>query len=188
MSESPSPHPPPSDRQLLERFVAGGDPAAFEALVARHAPRVRGVCRRLADPHVAEDAVQDTFLVLMRRAHSIDRPELLGNWLYGVAARIARKAKARGLERRSREKRGAPPSPVPDPLTEAAWRDLCALLTAEMDRLPEKFRAPLFLCYWEGKTNLEAARQLGCPAGSMSWRLARGRDMLRARLGTRCLP
>jgi RNA polymerase sigma-70 factor (ECF subfamily) len=57
------------------------------------------------------------------------------------------------------------------------------MLTAELNQLPEKFRAALILCYWEGKTAEEAARHLGCPTGSMSWRLARGRELLRRRLG-----
>src|SRR5215831_3483855 len=75
-----------SDGRLLESFIAGKEEAAFEALVNRHGPMVLGVCRRvLKNSHDAEDAFQATFLVLLRKASSIGRPELLGNWLYGVA-------------------------------------------------------------------------------------------------------
>src|SRR4051812_44995443 len=81
-----------SDGQLLERFVArrdadaDGAEAAFAALVARHGPMVRRACRSLlADPYDAEDVFQATFLVLARKAGTIHRPELLGNWLYGIA-------------------------------------------------------------------------------------------------------
>jgi RNA polymerase sigma factor (sigma-70 family) len=174
-----------SDSQLLEQFNNCQDPTYFETLMSRHGPMVLGVCRRLVDDRQgAEDAFQETFLVLVCRARSISQPELLANWLYGVASRIARKAKSRQLRQRYHEKQ-VPPPPMTNPLEEADRRDLRAVLSAEMSRLPEKYRAPLFLCYWEGKTNAEAARELGCPSGSMSWRLARGREMLRHRLSRR---
>src|SRR5947209_6670119 len=86
-----------SDPQLLDRFVAVGDGPAFEALVRRHAAMVFGVCRRiLRDPHDAEDVFQATFLVLLRKAAALRRPELLGNWLYGVAYRTALEARRAG--------------------------------------------------------------------------------------------
>src|SRR5262245_53440397 len=84
----------PSDGQLLRRFTVEHDEAAFAALVERHGPMVLGVCQRiLNDWHDAADAFQATFLVLVRKAGSLSRPELLGNWLYGVAFRTAVKAK-----------------------------------------------------------------------------------------------
>src|SRR5262245_44238311 len=90
-----------TDRQLLECFLADRDEAAFEALVRRHGAMVMGVCRRvLHDPHDAEDAFQATFLVLVRKASSLSQPELLGNWLYGVAYRTAREARTRSARRR----------------------------------------------------------------------------------------
>jgi len=84
-----------TDAQLLGRFVARRDEAAFEALVGRHGPMVWGVCRRLLHhPEDAEDAFQATFLVLVRKAHSLAGTESLGPWLYGVACRTSRKAQA----------------------------------------------------------------------------------------------
>ena len=174
-----------SDRQLLERFVRYRDEAAFERLVRRHGPMVLGVCRRvLGRAEDAEDAFQATFLVLMRKAAVIAQPELLGNWLYGVASRIARKARAQ-IFRRRRVEQEAPPLGSTEELRDECWRETRALLVRELARLPLRYREPLALCYLQGLTNKEAARRLGWPTGSISYRLARGRKLLRARLSDR---
>lgn len=175
----------PGDGQLLRRFISRRDEAAFALLVRRHAPMVWGVCRRvLANPHDAEDAFQATFLVLVRKAAAIGRPELLGNWLYGVAYRTARKARAVAARRRAQERQAAT-MPAHGPSSAVAAHDLREALDRELNRLPEKYRAPLVLCYLEGLTNEEAARRLGWPVGSMSARLSRGRELLRERMNGR---
>jgi RNA polymerase sigma factor (sigma-70 family) len=171
-----------TDRLLLERFVRQQDGSAFAALVQRHGPMVLGVCRRvLGHAQDAEDAFQATFLVLVRRASSLREPALLGNWLYGVACRTARKARAQAVRRQQLE-RQATPMAAEEPNADDKGRQLRSLLDAELQTLPEKYRAPLVLCYLEGLTNEEAARRLGWPPGSMSYRLARGRELLRERL------
>jgi RNA polymerase sigma factor (sigma-70 family) len=171
-----------SDGQLLERFVTARDEAAFEVLVWRHGPMVLGICRRmLRDAHQAEDAFQATFLVLVRKAASIGKRESVGSWLHKVAYRVALGARE-GAARRARHERAllADPPAAEDDL--ASWRDLAPVLDEEVNRLPDKYRAPLVLCYLEGKTVDEAARQLGCPRGTVGTRLARGRERLRRRL------
>jgi RNA polymerase sigma factor (sigma-70 family) len=172
----------PSDRELLERFIRRGDQQAFALVVRRHGPMVLGVCQRVLNhSQDAEDAFQATFLVLVRKAGSLARPELLANWLYGVAYRIARKARASALRRRNFDLEVACMTPV-EPRDEAAWSELRGLLDEELHRLPDKYRAPVVLCDLEGKTHLKAAEILGWPSGSISSRLARGREMLRQRL------
>jgi RNA polymerase sigma factor (sigma-70 family) len=174
----------PADRELLERFVRWQDQAAFAALVERHGPMVLGVCRRvLRHTQEAEDAFQATFLILARKAGAIAQPELLANWLYGVATRTARKAHS-GIVRRTQMERQAPMA-ADRLLDEADHSDLLDRLDQELDRLPYKYRAALVLCYLEGLTNEEAAHRLGWPTGSISYRLARGREMLRERLDPR---
>ncbi len=175
-----------ADRQLLESFVAGRQEAAFTALVRRHGAMVFGVCRRvLTDWHDAEDAFQATFLILARQAGSIRRRESVGSWLYGVAYRVARKAKAGAARRRCHERQR--------PLEPAAQAgavgldELRRVLDEELARLPEKYRAPLVLCYLEGKTRDEAAGLLGWSVGALKGRLERGRDRLRRRLERRGL-
>jgi RNA polymerase sigma factor (sigma-70 family) len=178
----------PTDRELLRRFSQQHDEEAFARLVERHGPMVLGVCRRVLGCYqAAQDAFQATFLVLVRKAGSIDRPELLANWLHGVAARTARKARVLAARRAHHERQATVDPPPIQP--ESDWQDLWPRLDEELQRLPEKYRAPLILCYLHGLTNKEAAERLGWPSGSISYRLARGRELLRQRLGARsCSP
>ncbi len=177
----------PADAELLQKFLAGRDEAAFEALVRRHGPMVFGVCRRLlADAGDAEDAFQATFLVFVQRAGSIRKPEQVGSWLYGVAYRTARKARARAARRRGRQ-RSLTDFAVEDPVPEIIWRELRPVFEEELNALPERFRAPIVLCYLEGRTKRQAARALGCPEGTVASRLQRAREHLRKRLAARGL-
>jgi RNA polymerase sigma factor (sigma-70 family) len=175
-----------SDGQLLELFLAHRDEAAFEVLVRRHGPMVLGVCQRvLRNVHDVDDAFQATFLVLVRKAHSIVPRENVANWLFGVAYRTAVKARMlMGIRAdRQRQLQAAPP-PGPE---EKVWLDLLPLLDQELAGLPERYRAPIVLCDLEGKTRKEAARQLGWPEGTVAGRLARGRALLARRLQRRAV-
>jgi RNA polymerase sigma factor (sigma-70 family) len=178
-----------TDRQLLQRFASQREEAAFAALVQRHGPMVLGACRRvLQDPHDADDAFQATFLVLARKAGSLARPEKLANWLYGVACRTAARAKAQAVRRRVHERQFTDmPSADARPNGAEPLHELRLVLDEELQRLPDKYRAPLVLCYLEGKTYAEAARALGWAEGTVSGRLARAREVLRGRLTRRGL-
>src|SRR5436309_12511655 len=102
-----------SDRELLERYTTAGEEAAFEALVRRHGPMVLGVCRRvLGNPHDADDAFQATFLVLMRRAATLEGRGTVGNWLYMVAYHVALRARARAARQREQEQQAAAQAPT----------------------------------------------------------------------------
>jgi RNA polymerase sigma factor (sigma-70 family) len=174
-----------TDGQLLERFVNAREAAAFRALLQRHGPMVLGVCRRiLRHDQDAEDAFQATFLVLIRKASSIAKRDSVGSWLYGVAYRVAMKAKTRALKRRSYETQ-AVTRPMTEPHDELIWRELMPILDEEVHRLPEKYREPVVLCYLQGRPYSEAARQLGCSKGSIALRLAEARERLRDRLKRR---
>jgi RNA polymerase sigma factor (sigma-70 family) len=174
-----------SERQLVARFVEERDESAFEAIVGRYGPMVLGICRRLLDhPQDVEDAFQATFLVLVKKAESLRERDLLGNWLYGVAFRVASRSRRDRSRRQSRER------PVSVEMAmghsdDTGGRDLRLLLDAEVRRLPEKFRVPILLCYFEGMTHDEAAERLACPVGTVRSRMAKARELLRSRLSRR---
>ncbi len=171
---------PPEDAVLLNRFVTANDRDAFELLIARHGPMVLGTARRLvADTHDAEDVFQAVFLSLARLAKSIRRGRALPAWLHKTTCRVAAKLRAN---------RRVPAAPSPeryepcDPADGLVWREVCAALDEELQRLPERLRSPLLLCYLTGLTRDEAAKQLGWSLGTLKRRLEEGRNALRARL------
>jgi RNA polymerase sigma factor (sigma-70 family) len=173
-----------ADAALLARFVAARDEAAFELLVWRHAALVQRVCRAvLRDHHAAEDAVQAAFLVLARKAGTFAGRGSVVGWLYRVARRVA----VRLAKQRARH-----PAPVPD-LDRIPAKEPCpgpaadevAALCAEVDRLPERYRVPVLLCFFEGLTHAEAARRTGWPVGTVAGRLARAKERLARRLTRR---
>ena len=175
---------PRPDAALVADFLRDADHAAFAELVRRHGPLVLGVCRRtLGHAADADDAFQATFLVLVRRARRVAWRGSLGPWLYGVAVRVSRKARAARARRAAVERRAAmtaePAITPPDP------DDAAAVLDEELAALPEAVRGPLVLCELQGLSRRDAARQLGLAEGTLSSRLARGRKLLRGRLARR---
>jgi RNA polymerase sigma factor (sigma-70 family) len=177
--------PDPSDAQLLQRFAAGREETAFAALVQRHGPLVLGVCRRvLRHEQDAEDAFQATFLLLARNAASIQKTEAVGSWLYRVAHRVATKAGVHMARQRAREREVGARLPREAPC-EQGWRELQEVLQEEVNRLPEKYRAPFVLCCLEGCSGAEAAALLGWRPGTVTSRLNEARLRLRQRLARR---
>ncbi|MEW4570926.1 sigma-70 family RNA polymerase sigma factor [Tautonia sp. JC769] len=174
-----------TDGELLERFCSASDEAAglaFEALVRRHGPMVLRTCRAvLGHEHDARDAFQASFLVLVRKANRLRGADTIGPWLYQVAHRTARSARAQRARRLRHEHqaaaRAAPPIASPADPT-----DTEALILDELNRLPARDRAVLSLCGLAGRTNEQAARELGLPVGTVQSRLHRARSRLRARL------
>lgn len=178
-----------TDGQLLEQFRSGPGPtaeAAFAAMIRRHGPMVLRVCRGvLNDEHDAQDAFQATFLVLVRKAGSIRNRFSVASWLYGVAHRVASRAKVDVARRRTHERRAA--TLIKELQYDSAGGLLAeqAVLDEEICRLPEKYRAVVVLCYLEGLSQDQAAVSLDWPSGTVRGRLCRARELLRSRLSRR---
>jgi RNA polymerase sigma factor (sigma-70 family) len=177
-----------ADSRLITHFLSGqaGAEVAFRVLLHRHGPMVLTACRRvLGDAHAAEDAFQATFLVLVKKAGSIQSRESLTGWLYGVALRVSRKARAQADRRRVVERQAAEKERWATEDRDRA--EVRALIDEEIRRLPERYREPLLLCYLEGLRHHEIAERLDCPVGTVESRLSRGRERLRSRLVLRGL-
>lgn len=178
------------EADLVRRFVARRDEAAFAALVARYGPMVMAVCRRRLDRSSdADDAFQATFLVLARKAAALRDPGRLGPWLHGVALRVARRARREALRRAAREGQAAPIPEIPagDPQRDAERAELRSALDDELARLPGRLRDAVVSCDLLGLTHDEAARRLRWPLGTVKSRLAAARARLRGRLARRGL-
>lgn len=174
-----------SDGELLSRYCEHKDTGAFEALVRRHGPVVLAVCRQvLGTVHDAEDAFQATFLVLTHKAGALANREAVGSWLYRTAYYTARNARLSIARRRLYERKAASMASLAT--SERAYNAAeLQPLFEEIARLPDRLRAPLTLCEIQGKSRAQAATLLGCPEGTLSSRLARGRALLRTRLERR---
>jgi RNA polymerase sigma factor (sigma-70 family) len=171
-----------SDAQILDRFLANHEEAAFAVLLQRHGPMVWRVCQRvLRHRQNAEDVFQATFLTLARKAAAIRKHASVACWLHGVAYRLSRRLQAQ----QARNLLGAANSTSPiskDPGEQASGQELQAVLDEELDRLAEAYRLPLVLCYLEDRTRDEAAEHLGWSLSTLKRRLQRGRKLLAARL------
>jgi RNA polymerase sigma factor (sigma-70 family) len=176
---------PLADGELLQQFAEHHDESAFRQLMNRHGSLVWGVCQRvLGQSADADDAFQATFLVLARKAGAVANRESLRSWLHGVAYRVARNAVRAKAVRRQREE-SVPVRQASDGVDELSWKEVRQVLDEELLRLPEKYRLPLLCCYLDGKTQDEAARELGWSVGVVRGRLDRGRERLRWRLTQR---
>lgn len=177
-----------SDRDLIRALSTDCADSAIAEILRRHGPMVMGVCRRvLSDHHESEDAFQATFIVLIRRRHSLLLRKSLGAWLHGVALRVATKAKAMSSQREVE-------SVIPDegPLMQEldhaerfAWSEIGQILDEEIHRLPTKLRSAFVLCELEGRTHKDAAKEVGIPLGTFSSRVALAKEKLRRNLTRR---
>jgi RNA polymerase sigma factor (sigma-70 family) len=175
-----------SDHELLSRFVGGQDADAFRELVHRHERTVLAACRQvLSEPADIEDAFQATFLVLLKKAKSLDASAPLGGWLFAVAHRVSVRARSDTRRRCTREAEAATRKPATVELPDLSWREAAAVLHDELNALPEKYRLPLLLCCVQGVTRDEAAEQLRTTVGAIRGQLERGRSLLEKRLARR---
>ena len=172
-----------TDGALITAWRAGSE-EAFAELVRRYTRLVYGTCRRLAGAAVAEDAAQAVFLVFVRKGRSLGRRPVLGAWFYRTATLVALAARRRAGTRQRREEEAAEMRERDEVVPESATE-----LRGELDRLmtglPRREREAVTLCCLSGRTQQEAARELGCPPKTVQSRLRRALERMRAGLSRR---
>ncbi len=173
-----------SDGVLLSRYRATRDEDAFSTLVARHGPMVLGVCGSIVHDEIqAEDAFQAVFLILVQKANAIRVDDSLGGWLHEVAYRVSKHLSVDTARRNTREQRMGALFDMQVRVTSQLHPQL-AQLHEEIARLPVALRQALVLCLLEGKTQVEAAQEIGCGEATVRRRLSAARDRLQKRLKT----
>ncbi len=177
---------PESDESLLQRYIARNDEAAFSLLVNRYVSLVYSVCKKaLNRPVDIEDACQATFLILAQRAQGIRKQDALRSWLHGVALRVSKAMQRRQVRMAKRERENATKQVIASPAELLANTDLHDLIRREVDRLPEQYRLPLQLCFWDGQSREQMAATLGWSTGQVKGQLERAKRRLKARLDQR---
>lgn len=175
---------PDDDAGLLNRFLSQTDGDAFAELVRRYGSLVLGVCRRvLGNGPDAEDAFQAAFLVLVRKGNSVRKGQSVASWLFGVARFSALQLRDRNRRRCEHEAKGAHEQQAKRNVD----HDLLAAVDEELQHLPSRYRTPLVVCFLQGRTQDEAAKELGCSLSTLRRRLEQGQDLLRRRLTGRGL-
>ncbi len=163
------------DAELLTRYTASRDEAAFEELARRHGGMVWAVCRQLlSDPADAEDAFQAVFLAFVKSSGRI-RHANVGAWLHGTAVRGAMKIRRGAVRARQRDRATAKPEATTPP---GDWNELLAAVHDEVGRLPEALRTAFVVCDLEGVPQPDAATRLGWKAGTLTGRLSKARKRL----------
>ena len=178
-----APHTPPE--AVLVAAARNGDQPALAALVARHAPGIAQLCRRLAGPDLADDCAQDTLLLATLRLPRLRDPEAFGAWLRGIAIRVCRRARLQSVG----DPLPLPPPGVWDPSAPdedvagaLSTADLARSVRAAIETLPQGQREAITLFYLAGRSYDETADTLRIPLGALKTRLHKGRAALRHHL------
>jgi len=172
----------PADAHLLHR-VAHGDIGAFESLFRRYRPRLRRYLdTRTRRPELVDEIVNDTMLVVWRRAGSFDLRSCVSTWIIGIAHRVGLKAAgaARPPPEEDAGERAAPPEDVPE--HRAAQRELRSNLADALRSLSPDQRVVIELAYFEGLSCREIAGMVGCPTDTVKTRMFHARRRLRVLL------
>lgn len=183
-----------SDRELVEDAKAG-DSGAFGLLVRRHQKRIyRLAAHMLRDPAEAEDVTQDTFVRAYGALDRFDGRSEPFTWMYRIAVNLSLNA----IRSRKKTKKS---TPMDDPRVEGALvekrtsmgdparatvdREIAEAMAEGIDSLSDTLRTTLIMVSVDGLSHAQAAEILGCPEGTVAWRVHEARKKLRVFLEKR---
>ncbi len=170
----------PDDGALLAR-VRRGDRAAFEDLYSRYyRPLYAYLLKVTGRLEAVEELINDTMLVVWRRADAFDGRSRLSTWIFGIAYRKALKEITRRQRERARtgESDVEPVDPGDSPHRRWARRELAGRVAGALESLPPDQRAAVVLTYYHGLSYPEIAEVVGCPVGTVKTRMFYARRKL----------
>ena len=168
------------DLTLVRQYAADQSETAFAALVSRHADLVYSAAlRQVNDPALAAEITQAVFIILARKAGTLDDKIILPGWLYRTACYTAGSARKAEQRRQHREQEAYMQSTLDAAETEAAWKQMAPLLDEAMLRLGQADRDALVLRYFEGRSLGEVGQALGASEDAAKKRVNRALEKLR---------
>jgi len=172
--------PPPHDDAMLVLRVANGDAAAFDLLFRRYAPRLKRFLDRVSHrPQLIEEVIDDTMLVVWRKAHTYDLRSKVSTWIFAIGFRRALKALQRADDPLAYEPEEMADIRAADPSDEIERRDTHARLRRAMTSLSAEHRTVIELTYYQGYSCREIARIVGCPVDTVKTRMFHARRRLK---------
>ena len=165
------------DMELLQEYVVRNSDSAFEAILKRHVNLVYSTAlRQVRDPGLANDVTQTTFIILARKARSLNQSTILSGWLYRTTMFAASRAMRTEYRRRERDNEALK---MQTEQSESCWEELAPVLDDAMGRLSASDRTAVVLRYFENKTAKEVADALGVNEAAAQKRVNRAVEKLR---------
>ncbi|MGP8235708.1 MAG: sigma-70 family RNA polymerase sigma factor [Limisphaerales bacterium] len=168
------------DMELVRQYAADQSESAFAALVSRHTNLVYSAALRAGrDPQLAEEITQAVFIILARKAGSLNPKTILPSWLYRAACYVSRSALKAEYRRQQREQKAYMQSTLDEPQADAVWKQLSPLLEEAMLQLSQTDRDALVLRFFEGRSLGEVGTAMGASEEAVKKRVGRALEKLR---------